>query len=93
MDYDILVPEDGLTEWISPGFFVPKGDPQERKAVREGKTVVTMDDLRLVLDYTGLNQYVQRPIHPFPSSQNIINQIPSDSNVFCTLDAIQGYYL
>ena len=42
----IIVQCDEPTDWCSPAFFVPKGD---------GKRV------RLVTDYTKLNQYVVRP--------------------------------
>ena len=55
-------------------------------------TVVTLKDLRLVVDYTGLNKYVQRPVHPFPSTKDIIQQLPSDGVYFATLDAVQGYH-
>ena len=49
------------TDWCSPGFFVPKSD---------GKSV------RLVTDYTKLNSFVQRPVHPFPSVNNIVQPFP-----------------
>ena len=43
---------DTPTKWISPAFFVPKPDGIQ---------------MRLVTDYTKLNKFVHRPIHPFPS--------------------------
>ena len=91
-DNRILIKEMDPTEWIAPGFFVPKGHPAIKEALRKGMTVVTHKDLRLVVDYTGLNKYVQRPIHPFPATKDIINQLPSNGKYFATLDAIQGYH-
>ena len=57
----IITPCDEPTEWCSPAFFVPKGD---------GKRV------RLVTDYTKLNKFVIRPVHPFPSVSDIVQSIP-----------------
>ena len=58
-------------------FFVPKAD---RKRVR------------LVTDFTALNKFVRRPTHQFPSTQEIIEAIPSDAKLFCKLDAVHGYF-
>ena len=53
------------TDWIAPGFFILKGDLAKKKAMKEGLTVLTVKDLRLVVDYTGLNKAVMRPVHTF----------------------------
>ena len=71
------VPEGEISEWISPAFFVPK----------DGGTGV-----RLVTDYTCLNKYVKRPVHPFPSAADIAKGISSKAKYFCKLDATQGYH-
>ena len=47
----VIVPVNTTTDWCSPAFFVPKAD---------------MIRVRLVTDYTHLNKYVKRPVHPFP---------------------------
>ena len=73
----ILARVEEPTEWISAGHFVLKPN---------GK------DLRLVTDYVHLNQYVERPIHPFPSTQDILRNIPAGSRWFAKLDAIHGYF-
>ena len=52
----------------------------------------TFKDLRLVVDYTGLNRFVKRPVHPFPPTRDIINNIPAGTRFFCTLDCVQGYH-
>jgi len=65
------------TMWCSPAFFVPKNDN-----VR----------VRLVTDYTQLNRYVKRPVHPFPSAKEIIQCIPASAKVFAKLDAVHGYF-
>ena len=89
---DILQVETDPTEWIAPGFFVPKGSPEEREAVRQGMTIVNAKDLRLVVDFTGINKYVKRPHWPFPSCQDIMDQIPPDSKVFAVMDCTAGYH-
>ena len=58
-------------------FFVGKGD---------GKSV------RLVTDYTKLNSYVDRPVHPFPSVIDILQSIPSEAKYFAKFDAVNGYF-
>ena len=73
----IIVPCDELTGWCSPAFLVPKGD---------GKRVC------LVTDYTKLNQYVVRPVHPFPSVSDIIQSIPASAACFAKVDATHGYF-
>ena len=73
----IIIPCDDPTDWCSPAFFVPKGD---------GKHV------RLVTDYTRLNKFVVRPVHPFPSVSDIMQSIPASSTCFAKLDATHGYF-
>ena len=73
----IIAPCDDPTDWCSPAFFVPKGD---------GKRV------RLVTDYTKLNRFVVRPVHPFPSVSDIIQSIPASAACFAKLDATHGYF-
>jgi hypothetical protein len=65
------------TDWVSPGHFVPKPN----------STAV-----RLVTDYTKLNEFVKRPIHPFPSSADILQGINPESKWFAKLDAVHGYF-
>ena len=64
------------TEWCAPGFFVAKKN----------------GGVRLVIDYTKLNKYVKRPVHTFPSTQEILAGIDPKSKVFAKLDATQGYH-
>ena len=64
------------TEWISAAMFIAKPD----------------GSIRLVTDFTGLNKYVKRPVHPFPTATDIINSIPADSQVFAIFDAVKGYW-
>ena len=88
----ILIRETEPTEWISLWFFVPKGDPKLKDYMKKGLVIVTLKDLRLVVDYTGLNRYVKRPVHPFPAKKDIISQLPPDARYFATLDTVQGYH-
>ena len=65
------------TPWCALGFFVPKPN---------GTSV------RLVTDYTKLNKFVKRPVHPFPYATEIMQSIPEDANFFAKLDAVHGYF-
>ena len=67
---------EDTTDWVSPAFFVPKDN---------GK-------LRLVTDFTRLNVYIKRPVHPFPSANDIMQGIPAGAKWFAKLDALQGYH-
>ena len=64
------------SDWVSPAFFVPKSG----------------NKLRLVTDFTHLNKYVKRPVHPFPSATEIVQRIPKGAKFFAKLDALQGYH-
>ena len=68
--------QDTPTEWCAPAFFVLKQD----------------GELRLVVDYTGWNKHVERPVHVFPSTSEIIAGIDPKSKYFCKLDALSGYH-
>ena len=48
--------------------------------------------VRLVTDYTRLNKFVVRPVHPFPSVSDIVQSIPASSTCFAKLDATYGYF-
>ena len=72
------VPIDETSEWISPAFFVPK---------EGGKAGV-----RLVTDFTQLNKAIKRPVHPFPSANDITRKIQAETKFFAKMDATQGYH-
>ena len=44
------------------------------------------------MDFTHLNKYVCRPVHTFPSTQEILSGLNPESKVFAKLDATQGYH-
>ena len=67
---------DTPTTRCSPAFFVPKAD----------------GGVRMVTDFTNLNKSIDRPVHPFPSSADIMQSIPPDANFFAKLDAVHGYF-
>ncbi len=77
----ILQKTNEPTDWISPAFFI--WDPAHGK--KKGK-------LCLVSDFSEPNKYLKRPVHPFPSSKDIINKIRHDSKVFVKLDGLKGYF-
>ena len=76
MQAGVLAPVDIPTDWISPGHFVPKPN----------------GDVRLVTDYTKLNKYVKRPVHPFPSTKDILQSLSPDTKLFAKVDCTHGYF-
>jgi transposase InsO family protein len=76
LDSGVIVPVNEPTEWISPAFFVPK----------------PKGGARLVCDFTGINRFVRRPVHPFPSPQQLLQCVGHKAKVFATFDAVQGYH-
>ena len=48
--------------------------------------------MRLVADMVHLNKHVKRPIHPFMSAKDIMNQIEWDAKYFATLGTKSGYW-
>ena len=77
IDKNVITKVDKPTKWVSPAFFVPKPD-----GIR----------MRLMTDYTKLNKFVHRPIHPFPSMRDIIQSIPHRQKLFAKLDAVYWYF-
>ena len=62
---------------VQPAVWVPKGDN-----VR----------VRLCTDYRELNKLVKRPVHPFPSTREILQAIPVTAKYFAKLDAVHGCF-
>ena len=73
---DVIQKVSEPTEWCSPGFFVPKPN----------------GGVRLVTDFTKLNKFVKRPVHPFPCVSDIIKSIPASAKYFAKLDCKHGYF-
>ena len=73
----IIAPYDKPSRWISPAAFIIKPDNKS---------------LRLITDFRGLNKYVNRPIHPFPTVKEVCSSIPNGTKYFMKLDAQKGYF-
>ena len=43
-------------------------------------------------DFTCLNKYVWRPVHPFPSVMDILKAIPASATCYAKCDATHGYF-
>ena len=71
------VPLNEPSEWCSRGFFMPK--PGGKK-------------LRMVVDLSPLNEFIERPVHPFVAGTELIKNIKPESKVFAKLDATMGYF-
>ena len=76
IDKRIIVPVIEPTDWCAPAFFVPKPDGRAR----------------LVTNYTYINQFIKRPVHPFPSPKAILQSILPDSQCFIVMDCRHSYY-
>ena len=78
LDKKVITPVSTPTEWCSPAFFVGKKETNK---------------VRMVTDFTKLNKYVQRAVHPFPAAQEIIQSIPRGSKFYAKLEAVHGLSL
>ena len=47
---------------------------------------------RFVVDFSGVNKCIERPIHPFLSGKELLRQIPHGQKFFCKLDALSGFH-
>ena len=77
VDRGVITPVNETSDWCSPVFFVPKGDK-----IR----------VRLVTDYTELNKHVNRPVHLFAHTTEILQAIPPEAKFFAKMDAVHGYF-
>ena len=68
---------DSATPWTAAGFYVAKATPGA---------------VRLVVDMKNLNDWIERPVHPFKSAQDILQGIPATARVFAKTDMLNGYY-
>ena len=66
-----------VTEWCSPGAFVPKPS---------GK------GLRLVTDYRAINKHIKRPVYPFPDVNTLKINIPPTTKFLAKVDFSSGYF-
>lgn len=73
---DVIEPADEPSDWVSPAIGVVKPD----------------GSVRLVVDYSALNRYVRRPVHPFPSPKQLASSIPPTAKWFAAFDAVKGYW-
>ena len=73
----VIIPEDDPQDWYALGFFVPKLDGI---------------NVRMVTDYSKINKFVKRPVHPFPSVADIVRSIPAGTRFFAKIYAIHGYF-
>ena len=64
------------SKFCAPAGFVPK---------KSGK-------LRFVIDFTALNKYVNRPVHSFPSSDDIARSLKYDTTHMACIDFPSGYF-
>ena len=46
----------------------------------------------MVTDFTRLNLFVKRPVHPFACVSEILQTIPASAKFFAKMDAVNGYF-
>ena len=64
------------SQFCTPAGFVPK---KSRK-------------LRFVIDFTALNKYVERPVHAFPSNNQIAQSLKLNTTHMACIDFPSGYF-
>jgi hypothetical protein len=72
----VIVPVSEPSEWAAP-LVVIRGPG--------GK-------LRICIDHTRLNKFVQRPTHPTRTPYDAVAEIDSEIRFFTSFDAVNGYY-
>ena len=77
LDKGVIEKVDYPTGWCSPAFFASNANNV---------------DVRLVTDFTYINKRAVRPVHPFPSSADIMQAISPDAYIFAKLEAVHGYF-
>lgn len=77
VDSGIIQEVSEPSDWLSPSFFIEKG---------------CRTKLRFISDFTGLNRHIKRNVHPFKSTSEILKELECNSNYFCVMDALSGYY-
>ena len=80
LEKGIIARVEGMTNWTAPAFLVPKNKRLDKSL---------KNNLWLVTDLSVLNKYIIRPVHPFPSANTILSNIPSNTQYFTSLDAIR----
>lgn len=71
------VPVGETYSWCHPMVVVPKKN---------------LEELRITVDFKGLNKYVERPAHPTHSPKDMVSQIKPGCKYFTTLDSRHGYW-
>ena len=74
------VPLNHNTQFCSRAFILPKHSDIEKYGPR------------LVIDYSHLNQYINRSVHPFQGGSEILKKLSPKAKYFATLDALHGYF-
>ena len=72
----IIQPVDYATEWCHAMVLVPKPS----------------GGVRVCVDFTPLNRYVERPAYPTRTAQSVVADMPAGQRWFSTLDAKMGYF-
>ena len=67
---------DEPTEWCHPMVVIPKGN----------------NDVRICVDLSKLNQFIDRPVYPTTSPADAVDNIPPGSKYFTKMDARYGYW-
>ncbi|XP_037076346.1 uncharacterized protein LOC119097409 [Pollicipes pollicipes] len=78
---EVIEPVDHPTLWCHPLVPVPK--TSESGAV---------SGCRLTVDFTRLNKFVKRPVHPLRSTHDAVASIGTEARFFTKLDAKAGYH-
>ncbi|CAB0001989.1 unnamed protein product, partial [Nesidiocoris tenuis] len=67
---------DETSDFVSPLVVVPKPN----------------NKIRVCVDFTKLNKFVKRPVHPFKAPWEAVTDIGEGYNFFSSMDAASGYF-
>ncbi|XP_043209539.1 uncharacterized protein LOC122374691 [Amphibalanus amphitrite] len=81
LQHDVIEAVEHPTEWCHPLCPVAKTDP-------DGKSV----GCRITVDFTKLNRFVKRPVHPGRTPQDAVSSIATGASFFTKLDCKAGYH-
>ena len=69
-----------------------KANEQSKFCAPAGFVPKKSDKLRFVINFTALNKYVQRPVHSFPSSDQVAQALKASTTHIATIDFPSGYF-
>ena len=80
-----------LDDQVKVGIIVKHDGPSDW--VHPMVVVPKKQGVRITVDFTKLNRFVRRPVHPVLATADALAKVPAGARYFTTLDAKSGYCL